>query len=110
MNAFFFRIAIRRIKAIRFLIKDKSVPLHQKLLIAFGVIYLISPLDLIPFPVLGFSWMDDFALWAFILYLLKEKLDKYNEDYNNEIKFNGKKIIDDVKYEVNSDEDDNYRK
>jgi uncharacterized membrane protein YkvA (DUF1232 family) len=49
---------------------DRRVPLLRKVLILGALIYLISPIDVIPdlLPVLG--WLDDaavaVALWAFI--------------------------------------------
>ena len=43
-----FQMLIKRIKAIRFMMADKSVPKRKKALIVFGIIYLFLPIDLIP--------------------------------------------------------------
>ncbi|MCG8484031.1 MAG: DUF1232 domain-containing protein, partial [Clostridia bacterium] len=80
MRPYFIMLLLRRIGNIGYLLKDKQVSLLKKILVLFGIVYLISPLDLIPFPVLGFSVVDDLVLWAFILFYLKEELDKYSKD------------------------------
>ena len=46
-----FRILIRRIKAIKSMMRDKTVPKRKKALVVAGIIYLFLPIDLIP-PVL----------------------------------------------------------
>lgn len=79
--------------------KDSTVPLYKKALIVIGIIYLLSPIDLIPAAVLGFGIIDDIALWIFILSSLKEQLDKYYTQ--DDIKtYKGKNVIDAVDYEV----------
>ena len=50
------RVLLRRVKAIRFMMADKTVPKRKKALIIFGIIYLLLPIDLIPpilFPIAG---------------------------------------------------------
>lgn len=103
MGFFKFRVIFKRIKAIRFMMKDKSVAWWKKGLIIFGIVYLFLPIDLIPpfIPVLGI--LDDLFLWIFILWFLQKELDKYwygetPKDYSQ--KFTGKKVIDDVEYDV----------
>ncbi len=110
MKPYFVFLLLRRIGAIRYLMKDSSVPFSQKALIVFGIIYLISPIDLIPFPVLGFGIIDDLALWVFILSYLKDQLDKYDTNEgkkNSSKKYKGKKIIDSVEYEIKKDDHEN---
>lgn len=41
------RVLLKRIKAIRFMMADKTVPKRKKALIVFGIIYLFLPIDLI---------------------------------------------------------------
>ena len=42
-----FRILWRRVKAIRFMMADKTVPKRKKAVIIAGIVYLFLPLDLI---------------------------------------------------------------
>lgn len=99
MRPYLILLLFRRIRNIKYLIKDKNVSMLKKMLIIFGIVYLISPIDLIPFPVLGFSIIDDLVLWGFILSYLKDELDKYTTNNKND-SFKGKKIIDSVEYEI----------
>ena len=71
------RVLLKRIKAIRFMMADKTVPKRKKALIVFGIIYLFLPIDLIPPILFPIGWIDDFLLWLFILYHLRNELDSY---------------------------------
>ena len=97
-----FNILFKRIKAIRFMLKDKEVHLWKKALVVAGLIYLVLPFDLIPPVLFPIAWMDDLVLWIWILWVLRKTLDKYwmgeTEDYSK--KYKGKEVIDDVDYEV----------
>ncbi|MFQ8602531.1 MAG: YkvA family protein [Anaerovoracaceae bacterium] len=98
-----FQVLIKRIKAIKFMMKDRSVPKRKKALIIFGIIYLFLPVDLIPPILFPIAWIDDLVLWLFILWYLSSELDKYwnggkTKDYSK--KYRGKKFVDDVEYEV----------
>lgn len=102
------QVLLRRIKAIRFMLADKSVPKRKKALIIFGIIYLILPVDLIPPILFPIAWIDDLILWIFILYYLSNELDKYwtggkPKDFSK--KYHGKNFVDDVEYEVNEKKD-----
>ncbi len=99
MNRWLF--VIKRLKAIKYFLADKKVRLYKKAIIIGGLIYLFSPIDLIPAPVLGFSILDDLTLWGFILYYFKDELDTYWKDKNmlSTEKYKDKIIIEDVKYE-----------
>ena len=104
-----FRVIWKRIKAIRFFMKDKTVPIRKKLLIVLGIAYLLMPIDLIPAPILIFGFVDDIILWLFILYYLRDELDRYwvgEKEVPPEKKYRGKKIIDDVKFEVKEQKGD----
>lgn len=74
-----FPLMIAELKSIWDLMKDKEAPKRHKLVVILGLIYLLSPVDLIPLPVIGLNIVDDIVIWAAILYYLKEPLSKYRE-------------------------------
>jgi len=107
MQFIFFQVLLKRIKAIRYFMKDKGVPLRKKLVIVLGSLYLLMPIDLIPEPILIFGVVDDIVLWTFIIWYLKSELDHYwieTDQVKPAEKFRGKNIIDDVNFEVKDDE------
>jgi uncharacterized membrane protein YkvA (DUF1232 family) len=92
-----FQIIIKRIKAIRFMMTDKSVPKRKKLLVVAGIVYLFLPFDLIPPILFPFAWLDDLLVWLWILWYLKDTLDAYwlgEKEVDLSKKYRGKKIID----------------
>lgn len=101
------RVILRRIKAIFYLLKDRTVPLRKKALVVFGIVYLFLPVDLIPPILFPFGFLDDLILWVYILWHLKDQLDSYwlgekGEDLSKN--FKNKNIVEGVSYDV---EDDN---
>ena len=107
MQFFGLRVLIKRIKAIRFMMADRSVPKRKKALVIAGIIYLFLPIDLIPPILFPIAWMDDLALWLFILWYLRDELDKYWNDgktYDYSKKYRDKTFVDDVEYEVKEKE------
>ena len=103
MQFFGIRVLIKRIKAIRFMMADKTVPKRKKALIIAGIVYLFLPIDLIPPIIFPFGILDDIIVWALILWYLSSELDKYwigekPKDYSR--KFRGKNVVDDVEYDV----------
>jgi len=102
------RVLLKRITAIRFMMKDKAVSIWKKALIIAGITYVVMPIDLIPIAILPVSWLDDVLLWLFILWYLRHELDRYwlgEKPKNLSKKYNGKNVVDDVEYEVKEDED-----
>ena len=103
-------LLIREIRSIKYLFQDKQAPKRYKFVVILGLIYLISPIDLIPAPILGFSIIDDCVIWGCILYYLKEPLEKYADRKQKEKSradrraFRGKKIIEDAEYTVVKEE------
>lgn len=79
-----FPLLIKEIRSIKYLFQDKTAPKRYKLVVILGLIYLVSPIDLIPAPILGFSLIDDLVIWGFILNYLKEPLSKYSQRYDQE--------------------------
>ena len=97
------RVLLKRIKAIRFMMADKTVPKRKKALIVLGIIYLFLPVDLIPPILFPIAWVDDLILWFWILWHLREELDKYwlgGKEVDLSKKYRGKTFVDDVEYEV----------
>ena len=103
-----YRVLLKRIKAIRFMMKDKSVPKRKKALIIAGIIYLFLPVDIIPPVLFPIAWVDDLILWIWILWHLREELDKYwlgEQTVDLSKNYRGKTIIDDASYEVKNQEE-----
>ena len=102
MQFIFLQVLLKRIKAIKHFIKDKQVPLRRKLIIILGIVYLLSPIDVIPEPVLIFGAVDDIVLWTFIIWYLKDELDRYWIETGpvKPERLRGKNIIDNVDYKV----------
>ena len=106
MQFFGFRVLIKRIKAIRFMMADKTVKWTKKAIIIAGIVYLFLPFDIIPPILFPFGILDDILVWALILWYLSSELDKYwigekPKDYSR--KFRGKTVVDDVKYNVDDE-------
>ena len=73
------RTFVRRITSLRLYLKDPDQSKLKKILIIFGIIYLLSPLDLVPEPVFGLGLIDDAVLWVSILSYLAKELDSYQD-------------------------------
>lgn len=102
------RVILRRIKAIKFMMKDKNVPLRKKALVVFGIIYLLLPIDIIPVVIFPVSWVDDLILWIWILWHLRDTLDSYwiGEKATDLSKvYRNKNVIDDVEFKVEKDKE-----
>ncbi len=67
----------RRILNLRLYLKDPNQSTAKKILIIFGIIYLLSPVDLLPEPIFGIGILDDLILWGVILTYLAQELDTY---------------------------------
>lgn len=102
------RVILKRIQAIKFMMKDPKVSKGKKALILFGIAYVIMPIDLIPIAIFPFNFIDDLVLWVWILFYLKETLDKYwlgEKEVDLSKNFDGKTVIDDVEYSVEPDKE-----
>lgn len=95
-------VIFKRLKAIRFLMQDKDVPKRKKILVIAGIFYLFLPVDLIPPVLFPIAWVDDLILWIWILWYLRDFLDRYWMGGTREgpTEFRDKDVIDDVDYEV----------
>lgn len=108
-----FSVIWKRIKAIRFMMKDKSVPLRKKALVVFGVVYLFLPFNLIPPLFFTFGWIGDVILWLYILFTLRETLDRYwvgEKEVPPSKKYRGKNVIYDVKFDVREEDETDAKK
>ncbi|GHU49692.1 hypothetical protein FACS1894127_3540 [Clostridia bacterium] len=97
MQFIFFRILFKRIGAISSMMRDKTVPKRKKVLIIFGILYLFSPIDLIPPVLFPIGWVDDLVIWLWIIFHLRDTLDSYwkgkeNADFSK--KYEDKDVID----------------
>lgn len=106
MQFWSFRVIISRLKAIRFMMADKTVPKSKKAIIIAGIIYLFLPFDLIPALVFPLSLIDDVVVWLVIIWYLKKELDVYwtgekGKDLSK--KYKNRDIVDDVEFEVEGD-------
>ncbi len=93
---------------------DKNIPLKEKWWIIIPVIYMFSPVDLIPEPILGFGFVDDIIVLGFLLSLVNSKAKKYydensnnfdKKDEENKKDVKNEKIIENVEYEIKDDEE-----
>ncbi len=92
---------------------DKNVPLKEKWWVIIPLVYIISPADLIPAPIIGFSIIDDLIMLLFLLTKVYEKTKKYYYDNENNVrkKYGKEKkehddIIENVEYEIHKDEEE----
>ena len=101
-----FRVLIKRIKAIRFMMADKAVPRRKKAIIIAGIIYLFLPIDIVPPIIFPFGFIDDIIVWLLILWYLSSELDKYwlgEKPTDLSKKYRKKDIVDDVEFDVEDD-------
>ena len=109
------RILMRRIKSLSALMRDKEVPKRKKALVIAGMIYLFMPLDLIPPVIFPFGFVDDLVLWLWIIWHLKDELDRYQDssaasaaeeagDFS--ARFKQEDIVDGVSFSVDREEND----
>ncbi len=101
INSFF-----KKVRALPKFIKDPNVKLWKKAMILGSIIYLISPIDLIPDPILGFGFIDDGVLILYIFSLVSNQLDRYvSKDADQKYSFQKDKIIEDVEYKIDDESD-----
>ena len=102
------RVILSRLKAIRFMMADKTVPKTKKALIIAGIVYLFLPFDVIPALVFPLSLIDDVVVWLLIIWYLRKELDVYwtgEKKYDLSKKYKSKDIVDDVEFTVDGEAD-----
>ena len=88
---------------------DKNVPLKEKWRIIIPLIYILSPVDLIPAPVFGFNIIDDGIMLVYLLTAVFDKTKKYYGNYDNKQKkqkWEKSNVVENVEYEMRNDEDE----
>ena len=103
-----FRILMSRIKAIKTMMQDKTVPKRKKALVVSGIIYLFLPVDLIPPVLFPTGFLDDMVLWLWIIWTLRDTLDLYwddekVQDFSNA--FNKDDIVEGVEFTVDQEDE-----
>ena len=101
-----FRVILSRIRAIKAMMADKTVPKRTKLLVVLGLVYLVMPLDIAPVVLGPVAIVDDLVLWLWILWNLKDTLDTYwvgekVEDFSKD--FSGKDLVEGVEFTVDEE-------
>ncbi|HBD65037.1 MAG TPA: hypothetical protein DC038_11465 [Clostridiales bacterium] len=99
---------MNRLRLIFKFLFDKNIPLKEKWWVILPLVYILSPVDLIPAPILGFSIIDDAVMLVFLLTVVADKTAKYY-GYNVTNKENNENIVENVEYEIdeiNGDEDE----
>ncbi len=110
MRFVFFRVLMSRIKAIKAMMMDKTVPKRKKALVIAGIIYLLLPVDLIPPVLFPISILDDIVLWIWIIWNLKDTLDQYwtgesEQDFSGN--YRKEDMVEGVEFTVDREEEKN---
>ncbi|MDW5299724.1 MAG: YkvA family protein [Sedimentibacter sp.] len=94
---------------IKFLL-DKNISLKEKWWVIIPLIYILSPADLIPAPVLGYSIIDDAVMLVFLFTVVFNKTRRYyfendGNKKNEKDKDFKENIVENVEYEIRKDEE-----
>jgi uncharacterized membrane protein YkvA (DUF1232 family) len=96
---------IRNIPLVFRYLFDPEVPFTKKLFILAGLAYFLSPVDLIPDPILGFGFLDDVGILFLILMKLADQLEAYVNKNKKENKGKGDGDVVDIEFEILDDEE-----
>lgn len=55
------------VKLLGRIVRDRRVPMRRKVLAAAALVYIVSPIDVIPDVIFGIGWLDDIVLAAVVL-------------------------------------------
>lgn len=86
-------------------ILDPKVPLNKKIWLLLALVYLISPIDVIPDPVFGLGMIDDVGLILLILTFMTQTFKDYAQNPKSKHKLKQDADTIDVDYEI-VDEDE----
>lgn len=65
-------------------LRDKDVSSVKKLLIVGSLLYLVSPVDIVPDYIIGLGILDDITVLSFIWLALRSELDDYQKRKGSE--------------------------
>ena len=85
------------------LLRSREVSWKDKLPIIVLIIYIVSPVDLIPYPILGFSIIDDLVVFVLLMNLVNRSIKKYSTTNSKNV--DPDHVVSDVDYEVKDAED-----
>lgn len=95
---------LKKINVLISLLNDNTYKLKERLkalvFIIISFIYFISPIDLVPEIVLGFGFLDDLTVLAFLLLSMDDIISNYEIYKNKSIKEN--KIVDIKDYKIDN--------
>ncbi len=95
---------LKKINVFISLLNDNTFILKERLkalvFIIISFIYFISPIDLVPEIVLGFGFLDDLTVLAFLLLSMDDIISNYEIYKNKSIKEN--KIVDIKDYKIDN--------
>ena len=86
------------------LLRSREVSWKDKLPIIVLIVYIVSPIDLIPYPILGFSIIDDLVVFVLLMNLVNRSIKKYSTTNSKNV--DPDHVVSDVDYEVKDAEDD----
>ena len=96
----------QQIKVILDLLTKKEVGFFEKLLIIIMLIYIVSPIDFIPFPVFGYNVIDDIIVVILLIKFANKTALKY--DKYEKMNIDPEHFVNNVDYEVkDKEEEDN---
>jgi len=84
------------------LLSSREVSWKDKLPIIGLILYIVSPVDLIPYPILGYSIIDDLVVFVLLMKLVNRSIKKYSTTNNKGV--DPDHIVSDVEYEVDDAE------
>ncbi len=93
---------IKKIGLLPRYLKDPQTLFWKKAMVVLGIIYVVSPIDIVPDPVLGLGFIDDAVVITYIMGRISDELEKYlPSEISNE--FDKGKIIDNVDYKIDDE-------
>ena len=107
-NAFVFKnigTLLKRVAVVPKMLKDPSVSVYKKAIVIGGLFYILSPIDIIADPILGFGFIDDAVIVVYLISKIQEELDKYISKSTNKDKVDieQEKIIEHVDYKIDDE-------
>ena len=75
------RSFLQRLRYYFLILSDRQTPWYAKLILMGGLLYVLLPMDLLPDTMPLFGWLDDLAIFSFLVALAlrlvpKEVMDK----------------------------------